>query len=354
MDAGTCPECGRPVPRPSTRDPHCRRRRWIRRAVVAACVLVAGAAVICYRDALAVHLCPAWCLTHLVGNDQFADWAWKILSEKYDRLLAAEEPRMRARRQEIREELKRMGANGWAGEHRFRCPCGATAELLLAPHAGYVWAGSCERNHGEIAEVTEDRIVLSPVLKWRPADPCECPEPTELVRVHWGGEELLVRPEDMFDWCQDVNAGPDEFELVGGLNPRWKVLPEVPEQYRQFVLREPIKANLVEVCLVLVRPGEEKYSPYADFYRVQQTLPVGTRDGVFKGLWFYASDGTSNRGVVLEVDETSCIAVVWYVGGDEIELPTVGTEYSTRRHPELLDDAGFSTTSAPVSEGLRS
>jgi hypothetical protein len=140
-------------------------------------------------------------------------------------------------------------------------------------------------------------------------------------------------------FCNEVNAnggsdvgfvrdvrGPDGYLAL----PPVSGLPEVPPEYREYLLESAVEAEVVSVAAL--RPG-----PREHLGRLPQVascvVRAGSSSGLLPGMFFYSlQEEESPRGTVVTVDaETSVVEFVY--DADElsnVSRPSVGWALSTR------------------------
>jgi hypothetical protein len=264
------------------------------------------------------------------------------------RVQELERPAAEARSEMIRTELSRTTDHEWAGvyhpEFGFR-----GREIEIAPSNGLVyWEYGCfgpERlNHGDVVGVDGNRIQLSlaidPAIANQWAMEHTSLVSSNLVLVRWCDCRYLVPEVQMRVFCNEVNArgyasdvgfvreirgqdGREAFPPVSGL-------PEVPPEYREYLLESPVEAGIVSVASL--RPGpREHLGPLPQI--ASCAADAGSSSGLLPGMHFYSlQEEGAPRGTVVSV-EPHTSTVEFSYDGDELSsvaLPRVGWTLSTR------------------------
>lgn len=329
LDAGRCPECGRAVPRPSLIPPLVRRRRLIQRTAILTVLIVGFVALYGNRDELAVRFAATSLIKRYAGfESQFARWCRHILDEQCERAMSAEESAGIARRVAIEQELGGIDSHEWAGRYE-----SSHEGLLAAPVAGFVFAWSgCEdaaQSHGDVAEVTADRIVLRSPPSIRSFDI----EPRRLLRVQWQGHKYLIPEAEVVEFANHVNSregGAPFWHLhrVGDRTQPEPKLPRLPEPFDGHIRKEPLNANVVRVNSVGRSPDDTS----GKCWEAEIVLNVGTADGVFMGMKFFATHRDTFLGanvVKLGDHESTAEFVDCFDENEELDMPQIGWRLST-------------------------
>ena len=197
--------------------------------------------------------------------------------ESYGR--SSDEQTAHERGLKIYDELAELGDHPWAGIYSTGgFPVNKT--LYLAPESGFMYTmttcvGLSEVNYGS-ATCEDGRLKLSLTLPshntWE-----ELNLASEFFLVPWGEQLYLVPPEKMMKFCEGFNSGsyPSFFfsKVKWGLGRYTKLagLPEVPEEYKKYLLKEPLDAEILSV-------GEPKQNNFP------VTLNWGSRHGLYSGM----------------------------------------------------------------------
>jgi hypothetical protein len=164
-------------------------------------------------------------------------------------------------------------------------------------------------------EASGDRIRL---ISESPSDSWD--KNHEYVVVRWSKRVYLVEPDSLLSFCNAVNGGSiskekgqgsiylsrhndDEIEVTG--------LPQVPSEYKEYLLEKPITAKIVRINDVkedvAIRGWQFRYSG------LSMTLDCGKRDGIRSGMEFFFLDW-KNRPYsdvyVISLTERTCEVLV--------------------------------------------
>jgi len=276
------------------------------------------------------------------------DWRFKIaFGLRIDQDAAAS-----ARSEAIRSEIDALGDHDWAGVYRPDFNCWDGPLLEIAPENGVVawdwracgnsWIG----NHGEILNVSEERIEFVPVIdpEFDVFDWGGSRRPTldsVLVRVRWCDRRYLVAGSHMLAFCNDVNWMGDG-SFVGFVRdvrdadgvqciPPVSGLPEVPEEWRPYLLDRPVEATLVSIDPPRELAGISRVHPPI---RVTARADRGRASGLLPGMNLHWERGDLGGSFeITSVDDNGCslesIGDDWTNAPDR--LPPIGTRLSTGR-----------------------
>ena len=208
--------------------------------------------------------------------------------EKFSKEAQAE---AEARKEIIMAEIKALGEHPWAGDYYEGDGKGVNRYLTLAPESGFVfrWRGCLglyDLNYG-IAGQEEDTIQLLFTFKNEPEEGFEGVD-SEFVPVPWGAHVFLVPPEEMIEFCNDVN-GSSVISYLRRRNDgekdlrRWHLrrnlpgLPDVPEEYKPYLRPQddPVKAEIISLGDTVNYPGK---------YVSKKKTPVTINKGSDAGL----------------------------------------------------------------------
>lgn len=186
------------------------------------------------------------------------------------------------RRARIDAELTTLGAHAWAGRYD------SIGEIWrLAPRAGYVvdqWtcAGNLPGHHGSIEQLGPRALRLA--------------GKGDVHVVPWGAQTWLVPDGRLVDFCNDVNSGFDAwlsaYPSRRSDEQRSRGMPDVPPDFRVFLLERPVTAKVVDVLAT----GAQD---------VRFTLDAGADSGLHIGMAL-APPGSFERAIVERVDADRC------------------------------------------------
>ena len=212
------------------------------------------------------------------------------------------EQEVQERKPKIREELAGQEDHPWAGHYWFSQMLFYNESLLISPESGFVYSRATDYslyhyNYGG-AIWKDGRIQLSPVVKNDDLKEDIASLRTEFIPIPWGEERYLVPPEKMMAFFDVFNSGDypgSSFlrKLNSGSQWREKLtgLPEVPEEYKKYLLKEALDAEILSVG----EPNQNvvPVKDSRDFFRFgtklgpnnfSVTLNQGSRDGLYPGM----------------------------------------------------------------------
>jgi hypothetical protein len=242
-----------------------------------------------------------------------------------------------SKRQAILAEIKRLGDHEWAGEYYAGDGLGVNTSVVIAPKSGYVfeWHGCLglyDRNYGAVVW-TNGRIRLSFTFEnQRKAFQGIAPE---LIPVSWGSRRYLIPADDLVGFCNNVNEGREPRNGSHGLyllrrgdeNKRVTGLPQVPEEYRQYLLAKPIEGTIIAVGPYTTRPSVVDWK----FKDTPVTIDAGRKRGLRVGMELVVTEppDTVESVRITNVEETRSEAVMIQAGEEE-PGPKVGWRLSTQ------------------------
>jgi hypothetical protein len=348
IDPGRCPECGLDVevPAPHTRR-HRRRRAW---KLVLAGALTGTVIALAWRhgpELAARYLPDRWLYALSQGAsfvpDRVQDWAYEQFELRRWAFLQNEKPAIDSRSNRIDAELRASSAPDWAGDYRWYLFDGRE-HLKLAPRAGFVYDGKKrEDNHGSVEPLAPDIVRLVPAIDRMYTGP-ETAE-GEFLFIHWGQRRLLVPRGRMVGLCNYYNFGDHQITYgahetirlgsldvltyltrVDDLNQPLAGAPEVPPEYRPYLLTAPVFGEIVSID----RIEPDSPDPAKDDFHLVATANVGRAAGLLPGMQLLSEQDCFE---VTAVAETTCTIEITneYDGRGYRRLPnpTVGTRVST-------------------------
>jgi len=224
-----------------------------------------------------------------------------------------------ARIEKIRNEIKALNGHPWAGEYYHGDGLGVNVTLRLAPDAGFVfeWHGCLglyDRNYGTVS--FENGLVrLNPVLPNKRGAGFEGIA-TEFLPIFWGKRTYLVPSDEVVEFCNDINSEREPRERAHGFfllrrgDEKIKVtgVPVLPEKYRAYILKEPVRATVISVG-----ESETKKGKYMTVILETATISAGSKQGLLPGMRMYlVKPDRLGAGMieVVEVSATSAKVVV--------------------------------------------
>ena len=243
----------------------------------------------------------------------------------------------KAMRGKIQAEIKKLGNHAWAGEYYAGDGLGVNTSLILAPAAGYVfeWHGCLglyDRNYGAVTW-TNGRVRLSFTFK-NEREGFQGIAP-ELVPIAWGSRHYLIPPEDIVGFCNEINQGGEPRPRVHGFHLLRRGdetnavtgLPKLPNEFRAYLVSEPIEATIVAVGKSSTRPSVADWK----FKDTPVTLDAGTQQGLRVGMelvvWLPRNIVEHVR--ITQVEQDRSEGIVTQVG-EEKSGPEKGWRVSTQ------------------------
>jgi hypothetical protein len=245
---------------------------------------------------------------------------------------------VKPRKELIEAELQAGPHEPWEGSFATYGFHGPWRGWLITRKFGYV-STSRVVDMGTV-EVKGTRIVLN-----SEAPGVRRPDRPVFEVVRWGERAYLVKPTGFVEFCNDVNSGrvrahdqwwPTTYLMRDG-DEKKKVdgAPEVPEEYKKYLLDKPITATATEAH------GEKNdVAVWGQEYLFNGdvvTLNVGKKNGVRSGMKFYSQERDDwGHGYVISVAKERCELLVesWSFQGDKSAKPgvqwtTVDPRYTT-------------------------
>jgi hypothetical protein len=191
-----------------------------------------------------------------------------------------------SRERKIQAEIRELGEHPWAGDYYHGDGMGVNVSLALAPRSGFVfeWHGCLglyDRNYGSVSSANNKLALLFTFPNERKGFTGIA---SELVPIPWGPRHYLIPPQQMAEFCNDVNAdyeprsdswgmyllrqGDEEKPVRGG--------PSIPAQFQPELLKHPIVTEITTV-------GKPKLAPSHADWKFKKT-PVTVKGGADIGL----------------------------------------------------------------------
>jgi hypothetical protein len=162
--------------------------------------------------------------------------------------------------------------------------------LIIAPKSGYLfeWHGCLglyDRNFGAVTNMN-GRLRLSFSFENHRKGFQGIAE--EFIPVKWGKRSYLIPSDDIIGFCNAVNSGYEPRETQLGMyllrqgDEKLKCVgkPAVPAEYRTYLLKSPVKAEIVKVGQYTTRPSVCDWR----FKDTPVTLNVGKNSGLLPGM----------------------------------------------------------------------
>lgn len=242
-----------------------------------------------------------------------------------------------AKQREVRieEELAHIEDNEWTGEYTYGDGLGVNVRLIFAPRSGFVFSwrgclGLYDLNYGPV-EWDERKLTLQ-FENQNERKGFQRISP-EFVPVRWGDRHYLIAPDQFVDFANAINAG---FEPIahsgrfllkeGDEQKSVKGQPDIPAQYKAYLLDEPIDARVVSI-------GETR-TVETDFSPLRITTLVidrGSMHGMFEGMelhTFRPSNMFETVTVIKVEQQSSEVQIEQFELEDP--LPSADWEFSTK------------------------
>lgn len=247
----------------------------------------------------------------------------------------------------IQGEITGLGEHPWAGDYYQGDGLGVNVQLLIAPQCGYLfeWHGCLglyDRNYGCVKQ--EDGIIC---LSFTYPNDQEGFQgiADKFIPVVWGQRKYLIPSDKMIDFCNSVNSKSEPRQEIHGrhllragdeLKPV-KGDPDIPEEYKKYLLKEPVTAEIVSVDKVETRP----FAGGGEFQETLVTLNKGISAGLLNGMELYIDDPNYCVGSVVlqEVNPHESKGIMRQFV-EEKQMPQVGSKFSTLPHWRAVDAAG--------------
>ncbi len=270
------------------------------------------------------------------------------------------------RHKATKRELAGLEDHAWAGVYYQGDGVGVNATLTLAPQSGFVfiWRGCLgvyDRNYGGVT--TSEHGTLQLVPKFENDRRGFQGVASELIPIAWGDRRYLVPVKKVTEFCNAVNSKREPrtqmrgffFLRRGDHEKPARGVPEIPEEYQAYLLKEPILAEIVEVHDTDVEEGVGGWV----FRSTTVTLNVGHAEGVLPGMSFRVyepKEGILCRAArVLSVGEKTSRALIRQGVAKEIKAvqPVAGWKLTTgpRRpspSPKQVDESSATGAAAPM------
>lgn len=240
----------------------------------------------------------------------------------------AEEGPVKLRRDKIQKELETLDKNGiWGvyysgGGYSSMC-------LSIAPESGATYTfrgcmGLYDANHGDVVEVDGRTVRLDLAInpkrnrRWYPDGSTHPVMSAEWCVVDWGDLRFMIPSSQMIPFCNDVNFGnivrypcrtvgeeknerpPGTWTYRGWARPDG--LPDVPNEYRPFLLTSPIRAAILRT----EDPIEfDKYYGGEPMLRVVADIDGGRSAGLLPGMTLSSETGREVLAEVIAVQDST-------------------------------------------------
>jgi hypothetical protein len=209
--------------------------------------------------------------------------------------------------------------------------------LLVAPDSGYAseWWACVGADHDFGTVAFKDFGLRLTFTSANPNAGLAAIEP-DMILVRWGERRYLVPAKRVIGFCNEVNQGSEprteavpSFYLLRTGDEKKKVrgLPELPAEYRDYLLLKPVEATVIAVGAFTTRPssGDWKYKD------TQVTLDAGAKQGLKARMELVVIGPgdvwASTRITKVQENRADAIVTQW---GEEEPGPKLGWRLSTR------------------------
>lgn len=249
----------------------------------------------------------------------------------------AAEQTLTRQKEAVLAEIKTEKDHAWAGEYYTGDGLGVNVSLVIAPRSGFAfeWHGCLgvyDRNYGSVTE-KDNRIRLTFTFENERKGFQGLAK--EFIPFRWGARHYLVPPEDMVEFCNCVNDGSEPRDRTHGFfllrrgDEKIEVSgpPAVPNEYRRYLLSEPVEAKIVSVWKSTLRPSVCDWN----FKDTKLTIDAGSKQGLLTGMTLHitAPEDAFGSVTVTKVEENRCEVVMTQIDEDE-PPPQAGWKLSTR------------------------
>lgn len=252
---------------------------------------------------------------------------------------------MEERLKRIREELAGLQDHPWAGN--YSCWGGSEAiSLSVAPRSGAVYrrisdVGLLDWNHGDVVASGNELCIalkVDPALHRSVTDFISARPflSKEWIVVPWGDQRFLVPSCRMVPFLNAVNKGeyPDYPRknaggFYGDAPPPGR--PEVPSEYRPFLLTQPLEGQLLRVTPPEVLRTWRDADETVHLLRIMAVVDLGTDDGLLPGMALHPVGEAHGVGEVVDARADAASVEFRFPDYDLArDCPQAGWRVSTR------------------------
>jgi hypothetical protein len=157
----------------------------------------------------------------------------------------------------------------------------------------------------------------------------------ELIPISWGSRRYLIPGDDLVGFCNNINQGREPrmgshgFHLLRRGDEKKKVtgFPKVPDEYRHYLLPNPIEATIIAVGSYTTRPSVVEWK----FKDTPVTLDAGLKEGLRVGMELVVTkpSGMVESVRITKVEENRSEGIMIQAGEEE-PGPEVGWRLSTQ------------------------
>jgi hypothetical protein len=192
----------------------------------------------------------------------------------------------------IDKELRKIRNHEWAGKYYYGNGLGVNVNLALAPKSGFVftWRGCLGLYDLNYGEVRFENGLVKLVFTYENEEGDFHGIAPEFYPVSWGERHYLIPSDEIIRFCNAVNSGAEPCNVfcsrfllrVGDRARRVEGQPSIPSEFSQYLLAEPILANIVTVERNYI--NTDAIDPELKFRISEVTLDAGLADGILLGM----------------------------------------------------------------------
>ena len=279
---------------------------------------------------------PIFCRTILVVAFAFCVITARSQERDNPKFSSQAESKAKNLKQQIQAEIGQFKAHEWAGEYREGDGLGVNISLIIAPKSGclFEWHGCVglyDRNYGAVTNVN-GTLRLSFTFENHRKGFQGIAE--EFTLVKWGKRSYLIPSDDVIGFCNAVNSAsePREAQLgryllrQGDEKIKAAGKPTVPAEYRAYLLKSPVNAEIVKVGPPTTRPSVSDWK----FKDTPVTLNVGKNSGLLPGMELDVihPDFVVESVKIKSVRENDAEGIMTQIGEESVG-PKVGWKLST-------------------------
>ena len=237
------------------------------------------------------------------------------------------------RNRAIEGELAKIKDHPWAGEYYHGDGTGVNITVSLAPTNGFTFRwdgclGAYGRNFGTV-EVQNGWLQLSPARPNEAKPFCDLSMP--FVPVGWGQRKYLVATNQMIQFCNAINGGFEPRDSAWGMfllkkGDEKKTVtgrPELPEQYRKFLLKKPIVVAITKISDAKINPKDDTFKEFTI------ELDSGSEQELFPGMELHFQDEDYFGFIEVKTFTGKSAEAILNAYGKDEKMPKVGLKLTT-------------------------
>ena len=240
-------------------------------------------------------------------------------------------PTLEETRANFRFQIEKFGEHPWAGVYHKGGGMGIATMIAVTPQSALDYKrGCCVPSHvwrTGTATFTNGSIHLAFNYGLKEG------RNQEYVPITWGARRYIIPPDEIIDFCNSVNQGNeprtnwgrhllregDEAKPVTGF-------PDVPSQFRPYLLNKPIETKIVHVGHYTTRPSIMKWR----FKDTTVTLDAGADQGLRVGMELLTTGLDYFGAVKITEVQSDCSEGIVTDSDEEAPGPQQGWQFSTR------------------------